>query len=174
MKPKRPRMRFPKPLSDLLQDGLAVCGLGERLREIDVWRFWSEVVGPVVASRAQPVRIINGTLTVAVSSGPWMQELSFLKGMMKDKLNARLGSELVKDIILRSGRVATKEDLLADELPPKKRLTPRQLAFISEQSATIADPETREAFAALMKASLESSFAPADDSPLQLTQQEKK
>lgn len=174
MKPKRPRMRYPKPLSDLLHDGLAVCGLGERLREVDIWRFWSEVVGTVVASRAQPMRIINGTLTVAVSSGPWMQELSFLKEMMKDKLNARLGSEVVKNIILRSGRVAMSDRPAADEPLPRKRLTHRQLAFISEQSAAIADPEIREAFAALMQASLESGHTAEHDSPLQPTQQEKK
>lgn len=157
MKPKRPRMRFPKPLSDLLQEGLAGFGLGERLREVDIWRFWPEVVGPVVASRAYPLRIINGTLTVVVSSGPWMQELSFLKGMMKDKLNDRLGSGVVKKIILRSGKVANADSLRADEVHLKKPLTPQQLAFISEQSAAITDQETREAFAALMKASFESS-----------------
>jgi hypothetical protein len=157
MKPKRPRMRFPKPLSDLLQEGLAGFGLGERLREVDIWRFWPEVVGPAVASRAHPLRIINGTLTVVVSSGPWMQELSFLKGMMKDKLNDRLGSEVIKEIILRSGKVANADAFSADELPQKKQLTARQMAFISEQSAAIADQETREAFAALMKASFESS-----------------
>ncbi len=157
MKSKRPRMRFPKPLSDLVQEGLAGFGLGERLREFDIWRFWPEVVGHVVASRATPLRIINGTLTVVVSSGPWMQELNFLKGMMKDKLNDRLGSEVVKEIILRSGKVSSIDISPADELPPKKQLTAQQLAFISEQSSTIADPETREAFAALMKASFETS-----------------
>jgi len=156
MKPKRPRMGFPKPLSDLLQEGLAGFGLGNRLKEADIWRFWPEVVGPVVATRAQPLRIINGVLTVAVSSGPWMQELSFLKEMMRNKLNDRLGSEVVKEIILRSGRVASSDTLRADDVPPKKRLTPQQVAFISEQSAAILDPETREAFADLMKASFES------------------
>jgi hypothetical protein len=156
MKQKRPRMRFPKPLSDLLEEGLAGFGLGNRLKEVDIWRFWPEVVGPVVASRAQPLRIINGVLTVAVSSGPWMQELSFLKEMMRNKLNGRLGCEVVKEIILRSGRVASSDALRADDLPPKKRLTPQQIAFISEQSAAILDPEIREAFADLMKASLES------------------
>ena len=150
-------MPFPKPLSDLLQEGLAGFGLGERLKEIDIWRFWPEVVGPLVASRAHPLRFINGTLTVVVSSGPWMQELNFLKGMMKDKLNERLGSGVVKKIILRSGTIANAEALGADELPPKKRITDQQLAFISEQSSAIVDQETREAFIELMKASLENS-----------------
>jgi hypothetical protein len=37
----------------------------------------------------------------------------------------------------------------------KKRLTPRQQTLIEENSSAIADPETRQAFAELMKASME-------------------
>lgn len=154
---KRARMSFPKPLSDLLQEGFREFGLAERLREADIWRLWPEVVGPAIAERAEPVRIINGTLTVAVSSGPWMQELTFLKVMMKKKLNDSLGSEVVKEIILKSGRVAKAAAPDVDESLPKKKLTNRQLALIAAQAAAIPDEETREAFAALMKASLESA-----------------
>lgn len=166
MKRQRPRMRFPLPLGDLLQ-GMAGMGLGGRLREIEIWRIWPEVVGPVVACRAQPLRIINGTLTVAVSGGPWMQELSFLKGMMKERLNDRLGGEVVREIVLRSGRVEASDSTPEPELP-KRPLSPEELEFIQRQAAVIGDPETREAFAALMRASLESQ--PAANS----TQQEKR
>jgi len=157
MKVKRPRMRYPKPLADLLQEGLAGLGLGSRLREVDIWRFWPEVVGPAIASRAQPLRMINGVLTVAVSSGPWMQELSFLKGMMREKLNSRLGGEVIKEIVLKSGKVVNPVEPPDDEPTAKKPLTARQRALISEQAAQIEDAETREVFAALMKASLENN-----------------
>lgn len=155
MKVKRARMRYPKPLSDLLQEGLAGLGLAGRLAEIDIWRLWPDVVGQAIASRSQPLRIINGTLTVVVSSGPWMQELSFHKQLMKEKLNDRLGSEIVREIILKSGRVAKSDDLLEDEPQVKKTLGARELELIAEQSASIVDPEIRTAFAGLMKASLE-------------------
>ncbi|HEY4744904.1 MAG TPA: DUF721 domain-containing protein [Desulfuromonadaceae bacterium] len=149
-------MRFPEPLSALLQNELKGLGLADRLREADIWRVWPEVVGPAISSRARPLRIINGTLTVAVSSGPWMQELTFLKTMIREKLNTQLGGEVVRDIILKSGRVEKEPLPPVDEPPRKKRLTARQVALIAEQSAAIADPEIREAFAALMRASLES------------------
>jgi hypothetical protein len=42
-----------------------------------------------------------------------------------------------------------------EDAPRKKRLTARQLSFIDEESAAIVDPEIREAFVALMKASFE-------------------
>jgi hypothetical protein len=157
---KRARMRFPLPLGDVARQELTALGLADRLREADIWRFWPEVVGPTVATRAMPLRIIKGTLTVAVSSGPWKQELSFLKGMMKDKLNDRLGGEVVKDIVLKSGKVEQFAEVTPEETPRKKRLTARQIAYIDEQSAGIANPEIREAFIALMKASLEGAKSP--------------
>lgn len=153
---KRAKMRFPQPLSVLLRNALKGPGLADRLREADIWRLWPEVVGPAIVPRAQPLRIVNGALTVAVSSGPWMQELNFLKGLIREKLNARLGEEIVKEIVLKSGKVEKAlPDAIGDDLPRKKRLTARQLALIDEQSAAISDPETREAFVALMRASLE-------------------
>jgi len=153
---KRAKMRFPQPLSVLLRNELKGLGLADRLREVDIWRLWPEVVGPAIAPRAQPLKIVNGTLTVSVSSGPWMQELNFLKGMIREKLNDRLGEEIVKEIVLKSGKIEKAlQDAIDDDLPRKKRLTPRQLTLIDEQSAAIADPETREAFVALMRASLE-------------------
>jgi hypothetical protein len=149
-------MRFPQLLPDLLQKQLAGFGLAERLREVEIWRLWPEVVGPAVASRAQPLRIINGTLTVAVSSAAWIQELRFLTTMMKEKLNKRLGAVLIKEIVLRPGKIE-KASLPAvlDEPEPQMVLSERQKAFIAEQSAGISDPETRAAFAALMKTSFE-------------------
>lgn len=152
---KRARMRFPRPLSELLGESLQGLAMGERLREADIWRIWPEVVGSVVASRAQPLRIINGTLTVAVSSGPWMQELIFLKAIMQQKLNERLGCEVVREIILKSGRIPPPAAAVVDETPPRKKLDPEQLARIEQEATAIADEETRLAFAELMKASLE-------------------
>lgn len=154
---KRSRMRFPLPLGDIARQEFNTLGLAERMREADIWRFWPEVVGPTVAARAMPLRIIKGTLTVAVSSGPWMQELRFLTSMMRDKLNERLGGEVVREIVLKAGRVDQAAEPAPEDVPRKKRLTPRQLELIDGLSADIADPETREAFAALMKASLKAS-----------------
>ena len=150
---KRQRMRFPLPLGDIARQEFSALGLAERMREADIWRLWPDVVGPVVAARAMPLRIIKGTLTVAVSSGPWMQELRFLTAMMRDKLNERLGGDVVSEIVLKAGRVDQAAGPAPEDVPRKKRLTLRQLAVIDELSAEIVNDETREAFAALMKAS---------------------
>ncbi|MSN25572.1 MAG: DUF721 domain-containing protein [Geobacter sp.] len=154
---KRPRMPFPRPLSGLIQESLHGLGLAERLREAEIWRVWPDVVGETVAARAQPLRIINGTLTVAVSSAPWIQELRFMTGMIKDKLNNNLGGEVVSEILLKAGKVQKTDNYTDTDPPQKKPLTAEQLAWIDEQASAITDPEAREAFADLMKASLEHS-----------------
>lgn len=152
---KRPRMRFPKPVTEFLREVLQGTPLGERLRDAEIWRLWPDVVGQTIASRATPLRMINGTLTIAVSNGPWMQELSFLKEMIKDKINTTLGNEIVREIILKPGKVA--KPVVSDEeaIPPRVELTPSQLKMIDLQASSIQDEETRTAFTELMKAALQ-------------------
>ena len=140
----------------ILQESLQSLGLAERLREAELWRVWPDAVGAMVAARAQPLRIINGTLTVAVSSAPWMQELRFMTGMMKEKLNSRLGAEIVREIVFKSGRVETHTAEAGEMEPTRKQLTPAQKALIEEHSSGISDLETRHAFAELMRANMES------------------
>lgn len=152
---RRPRMPVPRPLSGVMQESLTGLGLAERLREAEIWRIWPEVVGEALAGRAQPLRIINGTLTVAVSSAPWMQELRFMTALMREKLNSRLGAEVVREIVLKAGRVDKLVAEKPEEIPLAHPLTPQQKAFIETQSAAIADPETRQALIELMEASME-------------------
>jgi predicted nucleic acid-binding Zn ribbon protein len=152
---KRPRMPFPRPLAGVMQDSLTGSGLAERLREAEIWRVWPEVVGSTLAGRAQPLRIINGTLTVAVSSAPWIQELRFMTAMMKEKLNLRLGDEVVKEIVLKAGRVIQPPAEVPEKIHAILPLTSRQQALIENESASITDPETRRAFIELMQACLE-------------------
>lgn len=152
---KRPKMRFPKRVAEFFREGLKGTALGDRLRDADIWRVWPEVVGPAISSRAAPLRIINGTLTIAVSNGPWMQELSYLKEMIKDKLNLTLGSEIVREIILKSGKVAKPTVPDEETAPVKAELTDVQLGMINLEAASIQDEETRIAFINLMKASLQ-------------------
>lgn len=152
---KRPKMPFPRSLSGIVQESLTTLGLAERLREAEIWRIWSEVVGAALACRAQPLRMKNGTLTVAVSSAPWMQELRFMTGMMKEKLNNSLGSEVVKEIVLKAGRIEVASQENPEEIRPIHPLTTLQKQTIQEQAALIEDLDTRQAFIELMQVSME-------------------
>lgn len=65
-----------------------------------IWRVWEDAVGAAIARRAEPVRLRGRTLVVAVSSAPWMQELTLLKRRLVTALNARLPQPLVDDVFL--------------------------------------------------------------------------
>jgi hypothetical protein len=148
MADKRAKMFRPLPVADLLGNLFSGQPLEGRLREGRIWQIWDEVVGKGVAAKAQPVSFRDGTLTVAVSNAPWMQQLTFMKVEILSKLNRALGEDLVRDIYLKAGKVSS---------PAKKQapVRPRQLSAaereqIARQAAEIDDPELREAVTSLL------------------------
>lgn len=146
---KRPKGR-PEPLGGLLQSSLNGTSLGDRLKDLAVWRHWEQVVGPAIARRARPLRLSGGVLTVVVASAPWMQQLSFMKAELTQRLNTCLGEERVREIVLRSGQV--KPETVTDETvqPVARPLSPLELDWIEQQVREIPDDELREQFRALM------------------------
>jgi predicted nucleic acid-binding Zn ribbon protein len=82
-----------------------------------IWRVWADAVGPQIARRAEPVRLRGRTLVVAVSSAPWMQELTLLKRNIVTALNARLPSPLVGDLYLVLTEARTPETAA----PPRRQ-----------------------------------------------------
>ena len=85
-------------LGDVLGKSLKRLELATRLDEYGVWPVWNDVVGNPIARNAQPEKIRNGTLFVKVSSPVWMQQLQFMKELIAEKLNQRLGTQVVKNI----------------------------------------------------------------------------
>jgi predicted nucleic acid-binding Zn ribbon protein len=72
--------------------------LWQRLRESDAVQVFSEAVGEVVAKQAEAVSIDNGKLIVRVPSATWRQHLRFEQQEMIDNVNAKLGSNVVREI----------------------------------------------------------------------------
>ena len=152
------RKKLPRPLAlaNLLDSIYTGHPLGGRLREGQIWQVWNDAVGKSVAAKAQPVGFRDGTLTVVVSSAPWMQQLTFLKQGIIDKLNERLGIDLVRDLFLKSGKPHPPSRVTASAKKPDRRLTEEETARIAGHTAVIDDPELREAIAAILSKSLQS------------------
>ncbi len=157
MAEKRASMPRPASLADLLSAVFHGTPTERRLREGNIWLVWDSVVGKQIAGRARPVSFRDGTLTVAVNSSPWMQQLTFLKKGMVEKLNARLGEELVRDIYLKAGR----PEKTPSEKSPAKRcarpLSAEERQKIAEITASVHDPELREAVTELLARHKESN-----------------
>jgi hypothetical protein len=74
-----------------------------QLRGYRLWSYWDEEVGASIARRARPARFRNGILFVNVTTHAWLQELQFMKDEIRERLNRRVGTALVRDIFFASG-----------------------------------------------------------------------
>ena len=138
-------------LGDVLGKSLKRLELAPRLDEYGVWPVWNDVVGNPIAHNAQPEKIRNGTLFVKVTSPVWMQQLQFMKELITEKLNQRLGTQVVKNIFFVVGKIDA--DAAGTEDQPVARSTPEppepkiDEAFLD----SLTDPDIRQAFVRLMK-----------------------
>ena len=96
----RGRNDTPTPLADVLRAVLERLPDAARLADHELWSHWDAVVGPTIAAHARPHRLQRGVLTVSVDAPEWMQELQFQKQDLRDRLNARAGRTVVRDLYL--------------------------------------------------------------------------
>lgn len=99
----------PSGLAETLRRVLQRIDPDKRLEVYRVWTFWDEEVGEAIAARAEPAGFRAGVLSVRVSSASWTQELQFMKETIRERLNSRLGEELIRDIYFISGSVKRAE-----------------------------------------------------------------
>jgi len=160
---KRPRMKRPLQIADLLETVFAGKPAQKRIREAKAWQFWEEAVGSHIASKATPVAFKDGTLTVRVSGSAWMQQLSLMKLDIISQLNDAIGYPLVNDLFFRQGTVHKKEDEPAAVGVQKRSLTASEQKLLSERTAAVSDPELREAFISLFSSQL--AVSPREEIP---------
>lgn len=147
---KRPK-GSPERIGRLLAGAGVNPALGVRLKDLVIWQSWDQAVGKAIAVRAQPLRMVGGTLTVVVASGPWMQQLSFMKTELCERINALLGEERVKEIILKAGRVQYDHEAAEELRSPARPLSAQQQVQISQQVSAVEDAELRQSLQALME-----------------------
>lgn len=95
-----PRKATPKPLplKEILE-GLIRPGDWQALEQRRLIReVWEQVVPPRLRSQAVLVELRRRELVVAVTPGPSMQELHFLKPRLLAELNRALGPGVVREV----------------------------------------------------------------------------
>lgn len=144
-------MPRPLPVGDLLAAVFCGTPTEKRLGEGKIWLVWDAAVGEQIAAKAQPASFRDGTLTVVVASAPWMQQLSFLKTQLMEKINERLGGEVVREIYLKAGKPHPLSRQAGPRKNQERRLTEEETRRIVEQAASVNDPELREAITRILK-----------------------
>jgi hypothetical protein len=153
---KRPK-GSPERISTLLTGPGLTPELGARLKDLAIWESWDQAVGPAIAGRARPLRLVGGVLTVVVASGPWMQQLSFMKTELRERINTLLGNERVKEIVLKAGRIQHDTVITEAPRPVPKPLSAHQQAQIATQVSGLEDAELRRSLQSLIELHLRNS-----------------
>ena len=88
-------------LAEAIKDYIKEMNLDVKLSEVGVINSWEEIVGKAISSRTSKIYIKDHILYVHLSSSVVRNELLMLRQALKEKLNEKAGSEVVKNIVLR-------------------------------------------------------------------------
>ncbi|HEX2921493.1 MAG TPA: DUF721 domain-containing protein [Bacteroidales bacterium] len=96
-------MRRSKTISiaEAIKDYIVENDLGEKLNEANVLNSWNEIVGKAISSRTQRIYIKDHVLYVHLSSSVVRNELLMLRQALREKINKKVGEEVIRDIVLR-------------------------------------------------------------------------
>jgi hypothetical protein len=112
-KPVRSRA---KPLADLVSRALQSAFARQGFAAVDIVNHWEDIVGPELAGRTEPVRLVwprrddpdsTGTLTVRVE-GAYAIELQHLAPVVIERVNRYFGWRCVGRIAIRQGPVVRR------------------------------------------------------------------
>jgi len=88
-------------LAEAVKDYIKEMNLDGKLSEVGVINSWEEIVGKAISSRTSKIYIKDHILYVHLNSSVVRNELLMLREVLKEKLNDKAGSEVIKDIVLR-------------------------------------------------------------------------
>ncbi len=96
-------MRRSKTISiaEAVNEYIREMNIGEKLSEAGVVNSWEEVVGKAISSRTTKIYIKDHVLYVHLNSSVVRNELLMLREALREKLNQKAGTEVIKEIVLR-------------------------------------------------------------------------
>jgi len=96
----------PEKLGDILDSFLRTSGLAQKLKHLEVYRAWEEVVGPDVAAATRVMGFAQHKIYVEVRSAARRHELAtFFKKRILADLREKLPNILIQDIVFRPGSI---------------------------------------------------------------------
>jgi predicted nucleic acid-binding Zn ribbon protein len=88
-------------LAEALQLMLREYRLKPQLDENRVRTLWAQLMGKTIATYTSHIVVRKGVLHLTIVSAPLKHELSFAKEKIKDLINAEMGEDYVKDVVIR-------------------------------------------------------------------------
>ncbi len=127
-------------------------GFRERLKVADIQKYWKDLVGEAINNNAQPTELNHGILKVSVSSPIWMQQLHFMKDMIKDGLNKTLKRDIIVDIRLELGTFSLEKRAKRPVKPPWGEIKIQRdvKGSLGKEIRKIKDKDLRRLFRSIM------------------------
>jgi predicted nucleic acid-binding Zn ribbon protein len=88
-------------ITSVLRDLLKQYRLNESFTVAKMPDYWTSVVGEKVAGMCVIRSFQQGTLTITVSNSVWRSELQLRREELRSKMNALIGSETIREIVIR-------------------------------------------------------------------------
>ena len=94
-----------KPLKDVLAQLIIKRGYGRQMEQEEIEQVWSTIVDEPLASSARPRQPYRGTLEIVAKNSTVLQELSFRKPELLQKLQHNLPGKTIRDLRFKVGQV---------------------------------------------------------------------
>ena len=94
-------MAQPISIKNILPNVLSSLGIKKGIERQRTLLLWDEVVGKEIREHTSPRYVRGKKLWVDVDDPIWIQQISFLKSKILEKLNKKLEGERIVDIIFK-------------------------------------------------------------------------
>ena len=146
-----------KTIKSILEDVFRKKNLESKLKDYHIFDIWADVVGPRVARHTQPKRLQNHVLWVVVDTTVWTQQLTFLEGKIRSRLNEALGVPTVEKIRFQLGELVPVSNQESEgPSPPEWRKATLEKSVkenIEKEVAVLKDEELKKRLEALFQKS---------------------
>lgn len=119
-------------------------GLEEAFRLHLIKSSWSDIIGRPLGRHTSPVSLNKGELLIHASTNARLQDLSFLKAEIIDRLST-FGVKRLRTRVGRLDNAPPRKKKDENYPPPPRELNDKELAFVQELAARIKEPELKEA-----------------------------
>jgi len=157
-KPRRKPENLASPVTASVTAALRKLALNFPEIHPEIWSRWQDIAGPQMYRRTFPLKLQQGILTVGVSSSTWLQQLSFLKESLLNRLDEEVGPDVVSEIrfVLDSSVAARGPRVKKPRTAAKNKSAPAAIDPSTETAIEKIDaPELAEAIRRAMLASIQ-------------------
>ncbi len=88
-------------IKDAVSQFLKRTGISERRDEDRIFEEWKKMAGAETAAMAEPFKVEGKKLFLQVANSVVMNEVTYKKKQIKNRINAFFGQEKIKDIVVR-------------------------------------------------------------------------